>query len=75
MKNIALIITASALFCVTVNADELQDVYKQYANLKQQGKYQEALPFAQEAVRLGEARLGKDDITTSIYLSDLALLY
>ena len=56
-------------------ADELQDAYDQYKALNEQGKYQEALPFAQEAVRLAETKFGKDDDDTSVYLNNLGLLY
>ena len=50
---------------------ELQDAFDQYNALEEQGKYQEALPFAQEAVCLAEANFGKDDGDTSVYLNNL----
>ena len=75
MKIVTLSITASALFLTTAHADELQNAYDQYKALKEQGKYREALPFIQEAVRLGEARLGKENKTIATLLNNLGTLY
>ena len=70
------LIVAVLILCGSfAQADELQDAYDQYEALDEQGKYQQALPFAQEAVRLGEVKFGKDDKTTAIFLNNLGLLY
>ena len=39
-----------------------------------QGRYQEALPFAEEALRLGEEEFGPNDPTTATLLNSLAVL-
>ena len=70
-----LIVAVLILCCSFAQADELQDAYDQYTALDEQGKYQEALPFAQEAVRLAETKFGKDDDDTSLYLNGLGSLY
>ena len=70
-----LIVAVLILCCSFAQADELQDAFDQYKALNEQGTYQEALPFAQEAVRLGEVKFGKDDKTTAIFLNNLGTLY
>ena len=51
------------------------DAYNQFSELHAQGLYQEALPFAEEALRLGEEEFGPDDPTTATLINDLAALY
>ncbi|MBQ80420.1 MAG: hypothetical protein CMJ66_10350, partial [Planctomycetaceae bacterium] len=70
-----LIVAVLILCCSFAQADELQDAYDQCDALKEQGKYQEALPFAQEAVRLGEVKFGKDDEFTAVFLNELGQAY
>ena len=43
--------------------------------LHAQGRYQEALPFAEKAVRLGNKEFGPDHPTTATSLNNLAALY
>ena len=45
---------------------ELAAAYERYVELYQQGRYQEAVPFAEEALRIGEVELGRDHPTTAI---------
>ncbi len=53
----------------------LMDAYNQFDELDDQGRYQEAIPFAEEALRLGEEEFGPNDPTTTNLLSNLAVLY
>ena len=70
------VIVAVLVLCGSfAQADELQDANDQYEALDEQGKYQEALPFAQKAVRLAETKFGKESGDTSVYLSNLGSLY
>ncbi|NDH94788.1 MAG: tetratricopeptide repeat protein, partial [Planctomycetia bacterium] len=49
--------------------------YDQYTALNEVGKYQEALPFAEEALRLGERQFGENGQTTLLFLINLGELY
>ncbi len=53
----------------------LVDAYQQSSELYAQGRYQEALPFAKEALRLGTEEFGPNDPTTATLLNNLASLY
>ena len=70
-----LVVAILVLCCSFAQADDLQDASEQYEALYEQGKYQEALPFAQKAVRLGEVNFGKDDKATAVLLNNLGILY
>ncbi len=54
---------------------ELNDAYNRAGELYAQGRYQEALPFAEEALRLSECEFSPDHLTTATMLHDLAVLY
>ncbi len=54
---------------------ELNDAYNRAGELYAQGRYQAALPFAEEALRLSEREFGLDHLTTATMLHDLAVLY
>ena len=54
---------------------ELIDADKRYKDLYAQGRYEEALPFAEKAVRLGKQEFGPDHPTTATLLNNLAELY
>ena len=54
---------------------ELIDAFNRTVTLSGQGRYQEALPFARKAVRLGEQEFGANHPTFAIFLSNLAVLY
>ena len=56
-------------------SSELKAAYKQFNHLYAQGRYQEAIPFAEEAVRLGEEEFGPDHPTTATLLNNLAELF
>jgi hypothetical protein len=56
-------------------ADELGEAFNQYKSLNAQGKYQEALPFAKESVRIGIDTFGEENKTTAILLKELGILY
>ncbi len=53
----------------------LLEAYNRYDTYYQQGRYAEALPYATEALRLGEEEFGPDHPTTAIFLNNLAALY
>ena len=54
---------------------ELMDAYNRANELSDEGRYQEAIPFAKEVLRLSEREFGPDDPTTGIMLNNLATLY
>ena len=54
---------------------ELMEAHNKFSELYAQGRYQEALPFAEMAVRLGEDEFGPDHPVTATLLNNLALLY
>ena len=51
------------------------EAYNQFSELYAQGRYQEAVPFAEKAVRLNKQEIGPDHPTTATLLNDLANLY
>ena len=54
---------------------ELVDAYNRTGALYGQGRYEEALPLAKKAVRLGEQEFEANHPTFAIVLNNLALLY
>ena len=54
---------------------ELMEAYGRYQEFDAVGRYNEAIPFAEEALRLGEHEFGPDDPTTAVLVNNLALLY
>ena len=54
---------------------ELWEAYERYEELDAEGRYDEAIPFAEEASRLGEDEFGSNDPTTATLLNNLANLY
>ncbi len=56
-------------------SSELLVAYNSYNTLYQQGRYSEAEPYAEEAVRLGTEELGPNDPTTAALLDNLAGLH
>ena len=55
-------------------SQELVEAANQYVALYRQGRYEEALPFAQKAVRLGEQEFGANDPTFATLINNLAEL-
>ncbi len=53
----------------------LIDAYNRYSELYPLGRYQEALPFAEKAVRLGKQEFGPDHAIPAIHINHLAELY
>ena len=51
---------------------ELRNAYNRSGELHAQGRHQEALPFAEEELRLGEQEFGLDHPTTATPLNNLA---
>jgi len=56
---------------VQSQSDALRDAYRQYDDLYAQGRYQEAIPFAEKAVRLGEEKFGTGHPNTATLLNNL----
>ena len=54
---------------------DLTGAYQRFSELYAQGHYQQALPFAEKAFRLGEREFGPDHPTTGTLLNNLAELY
>ena len=54
---------------------ELNAAYIRFADLYAKGRYVEALPFAEKALRLGEQEFGPDHPATATLLDGLAVLY
>ena len=51
---------------------ELRDAYSRFKDLQAQGRYEQALPFAEQTLRLGEREFGPDHPATATLLSVLA---
>ena len=49
---------------------ELMDAYERYSELHAQGRYREALPFAEEALRLGEGEFGTGLIPGNLLIAE-----
>jgi tetratricopeptide (TPR) repeat protein len=54
---------------------KLSSLHKQYTELYRAGKFNDAIPIAQEFLELSEKALGPDHPNTATALSNLALLY
>ncbi len=54
---------------------ELMVAYERFDELYAQGRYQEALPFAEDAARLVEEEFGPDHPNTATLLNNLAAVY
>ena len=72
----------AGLLCLTLwpgvthgQSPELMKAYNLFSEMYDQGRYREALPFAEKALRLGEHEFGPDHPNTGIFLNDLAALY
>ena len=48
---------------------------ERYSDPYFEGRYQEAIPFAEKALALGEREFGRDDPNTAALLNNLAVLY
>ena len=55
--------------------EEIRAAFESYQELQKEGRYREALPFAQEVVRRMEEGLGRDHPAVAIALNHLASLY
>ena len=69
---VALFLWPAAVFG---QSPELIDAYNRANELSGEGRYQEAIPFAKEALRLSEGEFGNDDPTTGSTLNNLGELY
>ncbi len=55
--------------------DDLDALNARIVSLKQEGKFQEAIPLAEQVLRLTEAKVGPDHPSVAMILNNLALLY
>ena len=53
----------------------LMDAFRQFSDLYAQGRYQEALPFAEKALVFSKEEFGAEHPNTAIMLNNLAELY
>ena len=72
----------AGLLCVALwpaathaQSPDLLDAYERFSELSAEGRYEEALPFAQKALRLGVRKFGPDHPSTAAFLNNLAGLY
>ena len=72
----------AGLLCVALwpaaaraQSPELMDAYERYSELYAEGRYQEALPFAEKALWLSEREFGPEHPTTAVLVNNLAALY
>jgi tetratricopeptide (TPR) repeat protein len=56
-------------------ADARQNLFQKVVELYRQGKYQDAIPLAQQLVQLDQQELGNEDSETATALNNLAELY
>jgi tetratricopeptide (TPR) repeat protein len=56
-------------------SDELMEAYNRQNELREQGRYAEAIPFAERALELGEDEFGPEHEVTAALLNHLAALY
>ena len=54
---------------------ELVGAFERVQSLYSQGRYEEAIPVAQEAVRLSEQEIGPEHRASAEMLNNLALMY
>jgi tetratricopeptide (TPR) repeat protein len=67
----------SSVWCWPVVAQEARwkELHDQFLNLYEHGKYAEALPVAEEDLRIAKTTFGSDDPNTATSLNNVALLY
>ncbi len=65
----------SAVAPFEASVTDVRDAISQVRTLYDQGRYQEALPFAKEVVRLVEREFGANHPTFAAHLNNLAALY
>ena len=56
-------------------SDELMEAYNRQNELREQGRYAEAIPFAEKALELGEDEFGPERSVTAATLNHLADLH
>lgn len=73
------LIVSGLLLCSTETASaespELMQAYRQGQALQKKGRYQEAIPFYQKALKIGELEFGPIHPTTAKLINNLAALY
>jgi CHAT domain-containing protein len=76
-RNLAVLSLLAAFLCLPCAAQQerWQQLNSQVGQLYSQGRYAEAIPLAQEAVRVAEEILGAEHVHTATSLNNLAALY
>ena len=78
MKRLLFILLASAWLWpagLHAQSDALKSAFENYQELNEQGRYREAIPYAQEALTLAEEEYGPENPAVALVLNDLAHLY
>ena len=77
ISSIACLVLLAFALAVPAVAQEARwkELNAQVDQLYQKGKYAEAIPLAQESVRVAEATFGPEHPNVAIWLNNLALLY
>ena len=78
MKRLLFILLASAWACSPVGysqSDALKAASENYQELKEQGRYREAIPYAQEVLAFMEEDYGPEHPNVATSLNALAALY
>jgi len=78
MKRLLFILLASAWLWpagLHAQSDALKSAFENYQELEKQGKYREAIPYAQEVLALAEEEYGPENPDVALVLNDLAALY
>ena len=68
----AVILFSSPAFAAS---DRFQDALDSSSTLYEQGRFQEAIPHAKEAIAIAEHEIGTDDVAYAALLDNLAALY
>jgi len=69
------LLLALLLACRVVHAEDYRPTYEQYKALCAKGRYQEALPLAEQALRLSEKEFGEAHENTAVLLANIGLIY
>jgi tetratricopeptide (TPR) repeat protein len=72
-----LVAAAVILFVSPVNSasDSLEDALNSSSALYEQGRFQEAIPYAEKALAMAEEKFGAENVACAALLDNLAALY
>jgi len=55
--------------------ERVKTLYQEYRELEEQGRYREAIPYAEDLVRVGKKAFGESHSHVGLFLNNLAALY